>query len=192
MTEPTTTEADRSTLATEYVSGGANLWSRSAYRTLPSAIDDITQDFGDDLYERMRLDATVTACLNVLRASIIEEGVRLAPAIDDPEADGYDLAQETEDFCEAVLADLAIPLDDVLWDLLDAILLGSRMAERIPVVYHRCVCWLFGARSNQPVSPGECVMAIAATIVAMAQPSRFSSSSWSRMDLAASSGYARL
>ncbi len=22
--------------------------------------------------------------------------------------------------------------------------LGSRMAERLPVVYHRCVCWLFG------------------------------------------------
>jgi len=25
-----------------------------------------------------------------------------------------------------------------------AVALGSRLAERIPVVYHRCVCWLFG------------------------------------------------
>ena len=25
-----------------------------------------------------------------------------------------------------------------------SVALGSRMAERIPVVYHRCVCWLFG------------------------------------------------
>lgn len=130
MTEITTT-ADRSTLATEYVAGGAGLWSRSALRTLPSAIDDITQDFGDDLYERMRLDPTVTACLNVLRASIIEEGLRLAPALDDADADGYDLAQEIEDFCEAVLGDLTLPLDDVLWDLLDAILLGSRLAEEV-------------------------------------------------------------
>ena len=72
-----------------------------------------------------------------------------------------------------------------------SVALGSRMAERIPVVYHRCVCWLFGARSNQPVSPGECVMAIAATIRAMAQRSRRSSSAWSFIACAASSGYAR-
>lgn len=132
MTDLATT--DRSTLATEYVAGGTGLWSRQALRTLPSAIDDITADFGDDLYERMRLDPTVTACLNVLRASIIEEGLRLSPAVDDANADGYALAQEINGFCEAVLGDLQIALDDVLWDLLDAILLGSRLAEEVYTV----------------------------------------------------------
>jgi hypothetical protein len=129
MTEPTTT--DRSTLATEYVAGSAGLWSNTALRTLPGAIDDITQDFGDDLYERMRLDPVVAANLNILRASIVEEGVALACPLDDEAADGYALGQEIEDFCEGVLADLQIPLDDVLWDLLDAILLGSRIAEEV-------------------------------------------------------------
>lgn len=147
MTEPTTT--DRSTLATEYVAGGAGLWSSALLRTLPSAIDDITQDFGDDLYERMRLDPTITACLNVLRASIIEEGVRLAPAVDDPAADGYDLSHEIEDFCEAVLSDLTIPLDDVLWDLLDAILLGSHLAEE---VYQTVPAASYALPGSSPIS----------------------------------------
>jgi len=131
MTIPDTTESDRSTLATEYVAGGAGLWSPLALRTLPGAIDDITQDFGDDLYERMRLDPIITANLNVLRASIVEEGVQVSCPVDDEAQDGYALGQEIEDFCEAVLSDLQIPLDDVLWDLLDAILLGSRTAEEV-------------------------------------------------------------
>jgi len=129
MTDLATT--DRSTLATEYVSGASGLWSPLALRTLPGAIDDITQDFGDDLYERMRLDPIVNANLNILRASIIEEGVRLSCPLDDEADDGYELGQEIEDFCESVLNDLQIPLDDVLWDLLDAILLGSRTAEEV-------------------------------------------------------------
>ena len=81
------------------------------------------------------------------------------------------------------------------WSLLKATMTSGRAAasrSRISVIACRaCVCWLFGARSNQPVSPGECVMAIAATIWAMAQRSRRSSSAWSAIACAASSGYAR-
>jgi len=65
---------DRSTLSTEYVAGGTGLWSRTALRTLPAAIDDVTQDFGDDLYDRMDLDPVVHANKNVLKVAIIEEG----------------------------------------------------------------------------------------------------------------------
>lgn len=131
MTDLATTETDRSTLATEYVAGGVGLWSRQALRTLPSAIDDITQDFGDDLYDRMDLDPVVHANKNVLKTAIIEEGLRLAPAVDDADADGYELANEIANFCQSVLNDLQIPLDDVLFDLLDAIQCGSKLAEEV-------------------------------------------------------------
>jgi len=39
-----------------------------------------------------------------------------------------------------------------------SVALGSRLAERIPVVYHRCVCWLFGLEivlRGTPVRPGR-------------------------------------
>ncbi len=129
MTDSTTT--DRPILATEYAVAATGLWSRTAWRTLPWAFDDITQDFGDDLYERMLLDPQVVAVLNILRAAIIEEGVRLDSAVKDEAADGYALANEIEEFCEGVLGDLMLSIDDVLWDLLSAIAFGSRMAEQV-------------------------------------------------------------
>lgn len=100
-------------------------------RGLPWAFDDLGRDFGDDIYERMQLDAQVTAVVNVLRAAIIEEGVRLDCAVAEEEEDGYELGQEIKAFCDSVLADLQIPLDDVLWDMLGAIALGSRVAEEV-------------------------------------------------------------
>lgn len=101
------------------------------WRSLPHAFDDLSRDFGDDIYDRMLLDAQEIACVNILRAAIIEEGVRIGACEDDEAADGYALAHEIADFCESVLADLPISLDDVLWDMLSAIALGSRVAEEV-------------------------------------------------------------
>ena len=64
--------------------------------------------------------------------------------------------------------------------------------SRISVIARRAsACWRSGARSNHPVSPGEWVMAMAATILAMAQRPRASRSAAIFMARAASSGYAR-
>jgi hypothetical protein len=123
---------DRPTLTREYVAGGvSSLVSARMLRGLPWAFDDLTVDFGDDLYERMQLDPQVAACINVLRASIIEEGAQLSSPVEDEKADGYQQAQDVLTFCEQVLGDLVLPLDDVLWDLLSAIALGSRIAEQV-------------------------------------------------------------
>jgi hypothetical protein len=118
-------------LTRETVTGGAAGTIGRGLRGLPWAFDDLTRDFGDDIYERMQLDAQVIACINILRAAIIEEGVRVESTVTDADADGYTLGQEIADFCGAVLADLQIPLDDVLWDMLGAIALGSRVAEEV-------------------------------------------------------------
>ena len=103
-------------------------------RGLPWAFDDLSRDFGDDIYDRMLLDPAVRAVDGVLRSGIIEEGCTLSCAVDDEAADGYALAQEIHALCESVLSDLAIPLDDVLWDLLGAISTGARVAEEVYIL----------------------------------------------------------
>lgn len=133
--EPTPGErvALRADLAREYVAGGtggAAIWYQNLARSLAWAIDDLTSDLGDDIYERMLRDAQVASCVAILKASIIEDGVTLAPAVDDEAEDGYALAQELADAAQHMLDHLDTPLDDVLWNMLDATALGNRIAEQ--------------------------------------------------------------
>src|SRR5262245_23048506 len=116
----------------EYVAGSVSAFqSKRMLRGLPWAFDDLSRDFGDDSYDRMLLDPATRAVDGVLRSGIIEEGVTLACAVMDADADGYALGQEIHAFCESVLADLQTPLDDVLWDMLGALAFGSRVAEEV-------------------------------------------------------------
>lgn len=119
-------------LQREYVAGGGYDWyGPYRARSLPWAIDDLTSDFGDDLYERMVFDPQVSATLTVLKASILETGLQLAPAVEDDTADGRELAVEIADTLAVMLEDLPQALDDVLWDLLDALAYGNRVAEQV-------------------------------------------------------------
>ena len=138
MTDTTTTDQGTrpAALDQDYVVGGPFWWyrgQRSRALALPHAIDDIAQDFGDDVYDRMDLDSQVAACDIGLRAAVLEDGITLAPAVDEAGADGYDQAVELVEFCEQVLGDLESPLDDTLWDLLGCMGRGNRVAE---IVYH--------------------------------------------------------
>ena len=119
--------------AREYVAGGTSWWVRTRNTALPWPFDDLTEDFGEDVYDRMYLDPQAAACLNVLRAGTIEEGVQLSPpeAVAAADADGHDRAREIVAFCRSVLEDLETPLDDVLWDMLAAMRNGSRVAEQV-------------------------------------------------------------
>lgn len=116
-------------LTQEFVAGGQYSWYSRLARTLPPAIDDITSDFGDDLYERMLLDPTVAKCVIVFKASILEDGVDLNPAVKDEANPDYDLAVRIRDEAEAMLEDLETALDDVLWNMADHCALGSVVAE---------------------------------------------------------------
>lgn len=113
----------------QYVSAGAYAWYQNYARSLPWAFDDLTIDFGDDIYERMAFDAQIAACLTIYKASVIEEGLSLAPALDDSDADGYDLSKEILGYCERVIDDLSPSIDDTLWMMLDAAAYGNKVAE---------------------------------------------------------------
>lgn len=121
----------RADLIREYAGGGDGVWSASFLRTLPRHIDDVTADFGDDLYERMLLDARIAAEVDNLKAAVLEDGVVLSPAIADAAEDGYALAVTIADAATAMLADLDPAMDDALWDLAGAVALGNRVAEEI-------------------------------------------------------------
>lgn len=123
-----TAPVDRNQAITEYVAGG-RLWR--GVQSLPRQLDDLTRDLGDGIYERMLVDPQVQANVNVLRASVLADGVTLTSAAPNPDDDGYTKAQEIADFCTSVLADLETPLNDALWDLLSAMPLGVRVAEQV-------------------------------------------------------------
>lgn len=138
MTEPTTTdERTRPVgLDTDYVVA-RDRWSyrgaSSRALALPWAFDDVTRDFGDDLYDRMEYDSAIAACDILLRAAIAEEGFVLSPSVDKEDAGGYELAVDLVDVCNQQLADLESDLNDVLWDMLASLGRGSRVAE---ITYH--------------------------------------------------------
>lgn len=121
----------RADLTREYAAGGDGPWNSAYLRTLPRAIDDVTADFGDDLYQRMGLDSRVAAESDNLKAAILEDGVVLAPAVNKKGADGFALATAIRDAAERMFDNLETPLDDVLWDMLGAITLGNRVAEEV-------------------------------------------------------------
>lgn len=115
----------------QYTAGSRLQWYQSIPRALPWALDDVSTDFGDDIYERMLLDSQVRAQVNVLKSGILDTGVHLTSAIDDKTDPEYDAAAALVTEIEAMLDDLSPDLDAILWDMLDAIALGNRMAEQV-------------------------------------------------------------
>lgn len=90
----------------------------------------------------MLWDPTVRACVDVLKAAVVSDGLQLLPAVESDAAAGLEavepedrsevvLAAEIRDACEDWLDELDEPLDGVLWQWLDAIPLGSMAAEVI-------------------------------------------------------------
>lgn len=117
-------------LTASYISaGGYQYWSNFA-RSLPHPLDDLTQDLGIQIYRSMQFDGVIKAALTVLKASVLEDSVNLAPAIDDDGDPDATLAQQITDFCTWALDNLRTPLDAVLWDMMDCLSMGSRVAEQ--------------------------------------------------------------
>lgn len=61
----------------EYVSAGGYVWLPRYIKALPFYIDDLSRDFGDDIYERMLLDSQVQACINVRKSAVLAQGLEL-------------------------------------------------------------------------------------------------------------------
>lgn len=114
----------------EYVAGSALQWYNDIPRALPWALSDVDRDFGADIWEKMLTDPQCRAAVNIAKASVMEEGLQLTSPVEDKDDDGYDQAAQMVEDIERQFADMQHPLDDVLWDMLDAVALGNRMAEQ--------------------------------------------------------------
>jgi hypothetical protein len=113
----------------QYVAAGGWQWYANYARTLPFAIDDITADFGPDLYERMYKHPHIAGLADGYRASILKDGLQLRPAVENKKDDGYDQAKKLVDEYNRVLENLNPSLDTFLWDWSSACYQGNRVAE---------------------------------------------------------------
>lgn len=121
----------RQQLQLEYVAGGN--WSTYTGRiaaTLPHPIDDVTRDFGDDMYDRMLQDPQVEACVTVFKASILETGPAISPAVADDGDPDYELAKEICDQAVRMISEMGGSFNDALWNLLDCCAKGNKVAEQ--------------------------------------------------------------
>lgn len=116
-------------LQREYVAAGSPYWYQDAARRLPGPIDDISADFGQDIYERMLRDPQVQSNAQVLKSSIIEDGVYLRPGVEQASDTDYDKAKQVADHLQRVFDEQEVPLDESLFDMLDAPFFGHKVAE---------------------------------------------------------------
>jgi hypothetical protein len=113
----------------EYVSSQPNQWYLNLVRVLEFSIDDLTAEFGTDLYQRMMYDPIVASSINTLKAAVLEDGISLRPAIADENDGNYELARHFQEEAEEMLDRYEQNLDDWLWDAADAIWRGHSVSE---------------------------------------------------------------
>ncbi len=144
-------------LRADYVSGSGFLWLAQYIRSLPHFIDDITRDLGTVTYEKMMTDAQVNSCIRLLVIKVIEDGISLDPAIkaesnskpmtqNESISSSTDMATEEDqekiqeaefsakvcDWCSENLDNLQRPFQTVLYEMLEATLIGgNKVAELI-------------------------------------------------------------
>ncbi|GEM_PF-2960389 len=138
---PTQPAKDGRQYLQEFVAGGQWAALMAVKQALPRFIDDLTRDFGADLYDRMLTDDTVSSDYETYKLGVVADGVRWEAAVAMPGAwekadpDKTARAQKAEEyraFVEACTKDGAmegLSLVDVVDDLLDGLAQGHRVAE---------------------------------------------------------------
>jgi hypothetical protein len=116
----------------EYISGGPLAYLQDYYRALPQYIDDITSDFGIDIYERMLKDAQVTSAFESLRMGVLSSGIDFPGRIQDEKDPDFDKSQEVKEFVERNLTQrLNQPFRQICYDLLEGMATGHKVAELV-------------------------------------------------------------
>lgn len=132
---PSTIEVDQTR---QYVAGGRSwLTAANVPRVLDARADDLSGDFGPDIYTQMRRDPAVAAAIRLWVASVLEDGITVTSAIDTSAtehagtADGL-LANQMADEIKAMFAALDLPMAQVLDDVLDSALThGYKVCELV-------------------------------------------------------------
>lgn len=127
---PGTVSTAKARLTESYVASGYNQYFLNYLRSLPHTLDDVTKDFGDDLYDRMQRDAQLAKLVIDFKAGMLQGGMQLSPAVDEKDPNG-ERARDLMTWCQWVLDRMKTALPDVLWDMAGAVAVGSRVAELV-------------------------------------------------------------
>jgi hypothetical protein len=128
---PATTATLLAPASVETVAGGRLPWLLNIPKALPFQFDDLTNDFGDDIYAKMLLDPQVSACIETLKTAILADGITITPAVIGADNSGSKKAQKIADFISSDLDRLYPSFDSALWALLDGMAYGSKVAEQV-------------------------------------------------------------
>lgn len=123
-----------------YIGSSVEYGFLQADRALPRTIDDAEADFGENIYDRMANDAILGGAEAYLKVLALSVDLNVNPSIEEPPKEtatpeqiaAHKSAKEMSDFGQAMLDGLAQsdrPIGRILWDMLDAMRKGHRLAE---------------------------------------------------------------
>jgi hypothetical protein len=104
-------------------------------QALPPYIDDISQQFGMQVYQQMLVDPVVYSSLGVYRLAIIANGWEIVPSLTRSDPD-YEIAFKMCQFVRENIENLETPYDNILEQHLQALAFGSSVNEQIYYVDH--------------------------------------------------------
>lgn len=113
----------------QYVAGGTWVSTGNLGRALPYAIDDISAEFGADIYERMMLDPQVNSCFLTVVLGIVSQGWTVQSAVTDDSDPEYKQADDIAQLCRRSLE--KVNFTAVLVQMLQALMFGNKIAEVI-------------------------------------------------------------
>lgn len=124
----------------QYIASSPNLTYWRGDRSLPETIDDAEKIFGTGIYDRMANDAMLGSAEMALKMLTLNDGVTVVPSHSQPlagkgtdtENNDFQQAQAVADFvdyCFNRLSEIDRPLVRTLYNLLQAIRSGHKLAE---------------------------------------------------------------
>jgi hypothetical protein len=120
----------------EYVAAGGHWFAESYYRSLPLFIDQLSQELGSDIYEKMMLDDQVAGGVRTFVVSILSDPLTVRPWIDDDKDPDYENSKTYAEFCERTLGNLLHRMrrsvDAWLLEVVGgSVALGNRVTEKV-------------------------------------------------------------
>jgi hypothetical protein len=123
----------------EYVASAVGFQGVQIPQGLAQSFDILTRQFGSRVYDSMMVDPTVSSCVEILKLGILSNGIMLTPKHSlkpgdetaDPKAD---LSREITESCARMQGALSTPIENVLWQMLEALTHANKLAE---IVYEQ-------------------------------------------------------
>lgn len=119
----------------EYVSGAVGHHGVDIPQALGASFDELTRRYGAKVYESMLNDPVVYASFDLLKLGVISTGLSIQPAVSPKPGEDLAsnpdavLAAELAEFCVRAVSGLDRPIDEIAYELLDALAYGNKLAE---------------------------------------------------------------